>query len=237
MKDLERHVRVMESIAEMFSRNNLPYSSHLSNYWGRMWEYGMMVEVSNPRSGDWVLDVGGMGTLLDYYLKRLGCVVSCVDPAQVHLDDANVLTMHATEFYGIDNRIGKGQDLGFFPDGVFDCVYSVCVIEHLPTREEQTEMFLEMIRVVKPGGILGITYDYWEMDNPEQNWSEVGPFKSESQVRETLINPALGIADLYGNNDILSPAAEPGGRTPDGPGATIGTLFMRRKSIISQENQ
>lgn len=231
MKELEIHVRAMERLADLFSDIKSMYASHLSNYWGRMWEYGMLVEVSKPQPGAWVLDVGGMGTLLDYYLHRLGCRVNCVDPAQVHLDNASALIGRLEEFRGMYNRIGKGQDLGFFPDGTFDCVYSVCVIEHLPTREDQTRMMLEMNRVLRPGGILGLTYDYWEMDNPDQNWSEIGPFSSEKQIWDTLINPLLGSSDLYGNEDIMHLADEPGGRTPDGPGATIGTLFMRKKSM------
>lgn len=231
MEELSPYAKSMIGLRNKFIDNRSPFSSHLSNYWGRMWEYGMMVHITRPEPGQRVLDVGGTNTLFVYYLHELGCLVSTVDPAQVHFDNTrSVMNIHP-EFYGINVQVGNGQDLSYFSDGYFDHVYSICVIEHLPDRESQSRMFREMNRVVIPGGMVGITYDYWEWDNPDQSPNEIGPFRSEREIRDYLIDPVADLSDLYGNQDILHPALEPGGREPNGPGASIGSLFMKRKAI------
>jgi len=46
-----------------------------------------------------------------------------------------------------------------FPNSIFDVVVSFSAIEHLPIRELQRTWVHEMVRVLKPGGILLVTVD------------------------------------------------------------------------------
>jgi len=46
-----------------------------------------------------------------------------------------------------------------FPDAHFDHAYSICVFEHLEADLRQRAL-REIARVLKPGGILSLTFDY-----------------------------------------------------------------------------
>ena len=48
----------------------------------------------------------------------------------------------------------SGSDLGMFPDGKFDFVYSYAVFQHIPSREVVFNYLREARRVLKDGGIL-----------------------------------------------------------------------------------
>jgi SAM-dependent methyltransferase len=49
---------------------------------------------------------------------------------------------------------GSGADLGMYPDGRFDFVYSYAVFQHIPSREVVFGYLREAWRVLKPGGVL-----------------------------------------------------------------------------------
>jgi len=49
---------------------------------------------------------------------------------------------------------GSGSDLGMFPDGKFDFVYSYAVFQHIPSKEVVFQYLREARRVLKNGGIL-----------------------------------------------------------------------------------
>jgi len=49
---------------------------------------------------------------------------------------------------------GSGADLGMFPDGKFDFVYSYAVFQHIPSRDIVFDYLREARRVLKPGGIM-----------------------------------------------------------------------------------
>jgi SAM-dependent methyltransferase len=49
---------------------------------------------------------------------------------------------------------GSGSDLGIFPDGKFDFVYSYAVFQHIPSRDVVFHYLREARRVLKTGGIL-----------------------------------------------------------------------------------
>ncbi len=234
LADLDRlrsHVDSLVAVKNVLDGAGVAYSSHLSGYWGRHWEYSTLVESLGNPSGLTVLDVGGMATLLPYYLVRLGCQVKTVDPAEMHLQEANEIAQRIPEFVGVENCQGYGQSMGFFPDSTFDRVFSVCVIEHLPDRENQGQMMKEMIRVLKPGGILGMTYDV--LEEPERSRrtagsAEIGPFASEDEVWQYLLWPIYPQATLYGNTDLWHPAQNPGERIPGGLWGSIGSLFLQK---------
>jgi len=105
------------------------------------------IEMSSPRAGMEVLDVGGgTGAQLAAYQKA-GCNVTCLDTSEAMLGVARGrLGPHA------DIREGSGTALPF-EDGVFDLVMISLVLHELPRRDRFATVG-ELRRVVRPDGFI-----------------------------------------------------------------------------------
>jgi ubiquinone/menaquinone biosynthesis C-methylase UbiE len=107
-------------------------------------------------STDRVLDAGGTASLFTCHLASRGAEVHSVDlnPALV---DAGNETAQAMGW----NMKSYCMDMCAleFEDGYFDHAYSICVFEHLESEMRQAAL-RELARVIKPGGVLSITFDY-----------------------------------------------------------------------------
>jgi SAM-dependent methyltransferase len=51
-------------------------------------------------------------------------------------------------------EVHRGDDLHQYPDGSFDLVLSVLVLQHLPSRSAMVGYLAEFVRVLRPGGAL-----------------------------------------------------------------------------------
>jgi cyclopropane fatty-acyl-phospholipid synthase-like methyltransferase len=137
------------------------------------WEYPFVLRNLDLEPGLRILDAGCGRAPLQYLLAELGMEVHGIDPFE------NV------GWHGIDRRLAVkyGLSIGYrvegmerigYPDGFFDRVISVSVLEHVrarPVRDElktpqsaedralQARMIGEMARVLKKGGLLVITLD------------------------------------------------------------------------------
>ena len=102
-----------------------------------------LLEACAPVRGKKVLEVGcGKGRFVEV-LRSEGAQVAGVDPSGVLLD-------HAQKLHGGIFLQASASQLPF-EDGVFDVVYTVEVIGHLPLFKKSVE---EMFRVLKRGGSL-----------------------------------------------------------------------------------
>jgi ubiquinone/menaquinone biosynthesis C-methylase UbiE len=122
-------------------------------YWEAFWATR---RGPKPGPGLRVLDAGGTASLFSNYLASLG--------AETHSIDLNPALVEA----GRQTAAAMGWDLHSyamdiaqldFPDGHFDHAYSICVFEHLEAELRQRAL-KEIARVLKPGGILSLTFDY-----------------------------------------------------------------------------
>ena len=127
---------------------------------GKLWENAWVIRHAGVRPGETVLDVGGASTIFSFYLASLGCRVAVVDN-----DWGNCGTIYNARYVARrmdwdlqawDRDVAKPLP---FPDATFDRVFSVCVMEHLPSGVRQFLM-REVGRVLKPGGMVGMTFDY-----------------------------------------------------------------------------
>jgi SAM-dependent methyltransferase len=114
-----------------------------SQYWWSNRYYAMLVRKNGPHSGR-VLEVGcGLGHLLarlvdQYDVFGADINQSALTQATGNVPQGNFLCMSA-------------EDLGAFPDDMFQVVIAKHVVEHLPDPERA---IAEMSRVLTPGGFL-----------------------------------------------------------------------------------
>jgi ubiquinone/menaquinone biosynthesis C-methylase UbiE len=122
-------------------------------YWEAYWTIrrGPKLEASSR-----VLDAGGTGSLFSNYLASLGAETHSID-----LNPELVAAGRATADAMGWNLHSYAMDMAKldFPDGFFDHAYSICVFEHLEADLRQRAL-REIARVLKPGGILSLTFDY-----------------------------------------------------------------------------
>jgi len=123
-----------------------------------------------------ILDVGSGVSLFPVYLGSKGYDVISIDPDKILMER---LSPKLAEFSGVkvNYQLGDVTNLNF-DDCVFDRVYCISVIEHLEEEIVNGNYFNyhkqnldvkaigELLRVLKPGGLLILTFD-WNEDPDE----------------------------------------------------------------------
>ncbi len=131
----------------------------LATYYDKIsdYQYGLglaLIDMMNIKTGDSVLDIGcGTGRLA---LQVSGIVglsgsVTGIDPSPHRIEIAN------TRLKSVQNvtfRIGQGENLGDFQECTFDHAYYCAVFHWI---EDKKSALREAYRVLKPGGLVGIT--------------------------------------------------------------------------------
>jgi len=184
----------------------------------KLWENAWTIYHSGVNPNDRVLDIGGASTIFSFYLASMGCSVAAVDN-----DWGNCGTIYNSDYVAqkmgwdlrcYDRDIAKPLP---FPDNHFDCVFSICVVEHLPSAVRRI-MMREMGRVLKPSGVAGLTTDY---DHRRKVLvTDKGlRFAYRNKLEEDVIKPS-GLK-IYGNADLVD-------AYPDQN--FLGALFLRKKS-------
>jgi len=158
---------------------NLPYSSHMSEHWLRTWEYTGAIVETEVDGRMKVLDVGGTGTIFSYYLALQGCRVTTVDIDKQKVADALAVTPHLN--LQMDHRLASITDVAF-ADEEFDRIFCICVIEHLEPQDQKTAL-ARMARLLKPGGLLYMTFDIGF------NAADY-PIVDEEQIRDRYVIPS-----------------------------------------------
>lgn len=184
------------SAAGTFVKNT--YTSH--NERKKLWEDTWVLAHCDVKGGMRVLDIGGASTPFSFYLADLGCSVSVVDN-----DWGNCGTVYNGNYAAkqmgwdlktIDWDISRGLP---FPDGHFDRVFSVCVIEHL-TSQTRRSLMKEINRVLKPKGIAGLTTDY-DHGRKVITTDKGLRFGLKKKFQEDVLEPS-GLP-LMGNTELL----------------------------------
>lgn len=144
-KSIVEHIDNMRRRAKI---HNVPYTW---NHYCRHWEYACAILYSGIRAGMKVLDVGGAGSLLPYYLASAGCQVCATDVQEIGANDRLAELFQVELTYNVQDV----QSLSY-EDNSFDIVTCISVIEHVP--DDATAM-KEMARVLKKGGVLALSTD------------------------------------------------------------------------------
>jgi len=157
----------------------------------RVWEYSRVFDICGVRSGTHVLDCGGGSSPLDFYMAKIGAYVSTVD-LQADLIE-NTRQVASKMGWDIDATLMDLTALDY-DDKTFDVVTSISVLEHM-SDELKVKGIKEMARVLKPMGIMGITFDFGMSIGPEHT-----PISSPVEIRELFVEPS-GLA-LYGDGKL-----------------------------------
>ncbi|HWC74521.1 MAG TPA: class I SAM-dependent methyltransferase [Gemmatimonadales bacterium] len=131
------------------------------SYW-RSREFAYVGRQLQLRPGARVLDLGSPKDLAVMLARHRGYEVVATDI----LPDAIALSRRYARAQGLDGRgpgrvhseVQDGRALEY-PNGSFDAAYSVSVLEHIPDRGDETAI-RELLRVVKPRGIVVVTVPY-----------------------------------------------------------------------------
>lgn len=184
------------SAAGTFVKNT--YTSH--NERKKLWEDTWVLAHAQVKSGMRVLDIGGASTPFSFYLADIGCSVNVVDN-----DWGNCGTVYNGNYVAgqmgwdlktIDWDISRGLP---FADGHFDRVFCVCVIEHL-TSSTRRSLMKEINRVLKPGGIAGLTTDY-DHERKVITTDKGLRFGFKAKFQKDVLEPS-GL-HLMGNTELL----------------------------------
>jgi 2-polyprenyl-3-methyl-5-hydroxy-6-metoxy-1,4-benzoquinol methylase len=125
----------------------------------RLWEYAWLYKSLQLSSGDLrVLDLGGAASHLSILAAVAGCHVTSIDLNPAFVDAAHECA-ETLELSSLDAQIGDIRDLSRFHGEHFDVVVSCSVLEHL-TAPDQEIALREAARVLKPGGLAGLTFDF-----------------------------------------------------------------------------
>lgn len=125
----------------------------------RLWEYAWLYRILNLSAGGLrVLDLGGPATHLTLLAAIAGCDVITLD-VNVEFVAAARECARELRLASLDASVGDMRDLSAFSNDSFDVVVSCSVLEHL-TGHDQEIALRETARVLKPGGLVGLTFDF-----------------------------------------------------------------------------
>jgi len=121
----------------------------------KQWEYAWAMQQADPGVEDSLLDAGCGASIFPLYLASRGFHVTACD-----------IDLRGDRSYeGVRYVPASISELPF-TDGAFDAIFCISVIEHLPHEDMCTAMH-EFRRVLKPGGSVLLTTDFYEDANAE----------------------------------------------------------------------
>ena len=169
----------------------------------KMWEYARGVacvlaavsQQSRQQTQARVLDFGGGATLPVFFLADCGLHVLSLDIDATLTDFTNrVAQKHDWPLRGstldiTGARATPGEELG-----EFDAVISFSVLEHIP-KQLQPVALQRLARLLKPGGIFALTFDYGEHAPVE------GAIRNKEEVLRLVAATGLEFLDGKGFTD------------------------------------
>ncbi len=133
---------------------------------------------SSPAPGASVLNVGGGSTLINFHLASLGYEVVSIDKCErdrALIDNENTIA----QALALRQSAHDADFLTWESGRTFDFVISICVIEHLPTREMQAAFLRGMVHRAHPGGLVLLTFGF----GPR---ATTNPYKTAQEVEKHI---------------------------------------------------
>ena len=119
------------------------------------------VEQCGQREPVRILDVGSPKCFGLYLAEKLDVEVEMTDVSRLNLDEyftmSKSLMSKAKGRVHFETQDARALD---YEDGTFDIVYSMSVIEHIEGERGDSRSIQEMVRVLKPGGLLVLSVPF-----------------------------------------------------------------------------
>jgi ubiquinone/menaquinone biosynthesis C-methylase UbiE len=122
----------------------------------RAWEYGRVYDILQLRPGMKVLDCGGASSPLVFYCAQKGINITTIDLQSSLVQNSKEV---AEKMGWKMNALVQDMTQMPFEKGSFDAVFSISVLEHM-NHDLKGKSLREFNRVLKPGGMVGITFDF-----------------------------------------------------------------------------
>lgn len=199
----------------------------------KQWEYPYALSML-PDSGGGrlkIADIGGGRGVLAWYMAALGHDVTVYDINYDSYTPPDSPDTAAFVRFALENGFkAEYGDMFRLPASseTFDVVTCISVVEHIGQKQEALK---EMLRILKPGGRLILTYDLAE--NPASH--NVG-FRQDvfapEHIGSLLREFGLAVGEIYGKSALTGSMAD---CQADGvcalpPGLTVGGLTLTRIS-------
>jgi SAM-dependent methyltransferase len=156
------------------------------SYW-RAVEFGFVWRQLHLPAGARILDLGSPKDLAAMLARRRGYEVVATDilPETIHSSRryARAQRLDGCGPGLVHSEVQDGRALTY-ADGSFDAAYSVSVLEHIPERGDSAAI-RELLRVVKPGGVVVATVPY------------------DRRYRETFVNERVYEREPVGSEAIF----------------------------------
>jgi ADP-heptose:LPS heptosyltransferase/SAM-dependent methyltransferase len=200
---------------------------HASKQWEYPWVLGQIASLGETRGPLTTADIGGGRGALAPYLAKLGHRVEVFDRDYLwdHGGDTGVEARYRllAAAQGYTARFGSLYNLPA-EDAAYDVVVSVSVVEHVQHKHQAMS---ELLRLVKPGGLLILTFDFAREPARFQDGSRLEIFGPEL-LATTLSGFGIGSPD-FNDAEIAESASaiQRDGVLGIPAGMTVGGIAIR----------
>ena len=151
----------------------------LTKHIGGMRVTNELVELCKIKKDSKILEIGcGVGLTSAYLAKKFGCTVTGIDISEGMIGNAK----KTAEREGVADKtkfmVGDAQKLPF-RDNAFDVVIAESVMAFIPERNKAMN---EFVRVIRPGGYVGITEVAWTKEPPPEMKKKMADFAGSKML-------------------------------------------------------
>ena len=210
------------SVLKRMIEAKIPFASY--EPWLKGWAAAWPLVLLEIPKGTKVLDVGsGNNPYYADYFAQIGCVAHVLDGKFVPREDGGgwgISKETVKKYPHVTFHIGlAGERVG--PRKYFDLITCISVMEHIYDSRSPVdpknpmphlEALADMIEMLKPGGVLALTYDFFLNDMPHwRGWDYLADIALLNQVGIPLLNPNIPLKSrtyIYNHEDTLFMAPE-----------------------------
>lgn len=156
-------------------------------HWSRQYELAWAIDVANLQKDDLVLDAGCAYSTTKYAAAKRCRKVTGIDLSEDYLKKAK----KGCDIIGVKNVELEISDIADYKSwNKFDKIFCLSVLEHEPREENRYKCIENMMSLLKPRGLLILSYDIVEEIKPDMD------FYIDQKVSDKILD-MLGHEKIY----------------------------------------